>query len=68
MRAPKYEFCTLQVPLSLGCTWVGALCGDFFWEIETHFRLFEIIVNFTIKMALTEEEILFENRNKIQKI
>ena len=42
--------------------------GTFFWEIETHFRLFEIIVNFTIKMALTEEKILFENRNKIQKI
>ena len=62
VRAPKYEFCTLQVPLSLGCTWVSALSGDFFWEIEKHFRLFEMIVNFTIKINRRE------NHNKIQKI
>ena len=55
------------MPLSLGCTWVGALCGDLFWEIEIQFRLFEMIVNFKIKMALTEVKILFENQNKILK-
>ena len=42
--------------------------GTFFGEIETYFRLFEIIVNFTIKMALTEEKILFENYYKIKTI
>ena len=38
-----------------------------FWEIEIHLKLFEMIVNFTTKMVLTEEKILFENHNKNRK-